>query len=417
MISARDFAHDWRLDPQVAGNDLQECLRLHSVGETGGINPNEFSLRDLAAEFVLEDDRAIGLRGVDRMYDPRGVPTSLTEGTLAVDSTTFSNITGQLLISKLMAAYQAEEFVASRLVDTIPTRLNGEKIPGISGISDPGQDELVVNEGEDFPRAGFSEDYVETPATTKRGLIIPITKESVFFDRTNLVLTRAATVGTVLGTNKEKRLLDLIIGTTKNFKWKGTTYYTYYSTNDTGAPWINHLSGNELVDWTDIDNAEDLFSELLDPNTSEPIVMGGRQLLTPWQLRSTAVRILSATEVRHGATTSPQTISTNPLGGMGITLAASRQLYRRLIDTGTYGHSVSAANAKGYWWYGDFKKAFAYMENWPITVVKAPQNSTAEFNQDIVAQFKASERGAAAVMEPRAVVRCRADATSSSSGS
>ena len=37
------------------------------------------------------------------------------------------------------------------------------------------------------------------------------------------------------------------------------------------------------------------------------------------------------------------------------------------------------------------------MENWPITVTQAPSNSEAEFNQDIVLRFKASERGAAAV--------------------
>jgi len=45
------------------------------------------------------------------------------------------------------------------------------------------------------------------------------------------------------------------------------------------------------------------------------------------------------------------------------------------------------------------------MENWPITVTQAPQNSEAEFNQDIVAQFKASERGAAAVINPRYIVK------------
>ncbi len=418
MIQAQLFARDWRRDPQRAGEDLQECLRLHSAGEPGGIDPSEFSLKDMAAEFVMEGDRAIGLRGVDRLYNPRGVPISLTEGTLGVDSTTFSNITGQLLISKIMAAYMSEEFVASRLVETVPTRLDGEKIPGISNISDPGQDALTVQEGEEFPRAGFSEDFVETPATTKRGMIVPITKEAIFFDRTNLVLTRAGTVGNILGINKEKRILDMIIGGTKTYKRKGVDFFTYYSKNDGSTrPWTNHLSGNELVDWTDIDNAENLFSELLDPNTSEPIVLGGRQLLTPWQLRSTATRIISATEIRHGASSSPQTISSNPLGGLGISLSSSRQLYQRLIATDAFGHSVSAANAKGYWWYGDFRKAFAYMENWPITVIRAPQNSTAEFNQDIVAQFKASERGAAAIMEPRAVVRSRADSTSSSSGS
>jgi hypothetical protein len=45
------------------------------------------------------------------------------------------------------------------------------------------------------------------------------------------------------------------------------------------------------------------------------------------------------------------------------------------------------------------------MENWPITVVQSPANSDAEFTQDIVVRFKASERGAAAVLNPRYVVR------------
>jgi hypothetical protein len=46
------------------------------------------------------------------------------------------------------------------------------------------------------------------------------------------------------------------------------------------------------------------------------------------------------------------------------------------------------------------------MENWPITVVQAPQNDEADFTQDIVLRFKVSERGAAAVINPRYVVQC-----------
>jgi hypothetical protein len=45
------------------------------------------------------------------------------------------------------------------------------------------------------------------------------------------------------------------------------------------------------------------------------------------------------------------------------------------------------------------------MENWPITVQKAPANSEAEFTQDIVARWKVSERGAAAVWDPRYAVK------------
>ena len=54
---------------------------------------------------------------------------------------------------------------------------------------------------------------------------------------------------------------------------------------------------------------------------------------------------------------------------------------------------------------GDPGRAFRYVENWPMTVVQAPQNSEAEFNQDIVARFKASERGVAAVFDPRYMVK------------
>ena len=40
-----------------------------------------------------------------------------------------------------------------------------------------------------------------------------------------------------------------------------------------------------------------------------------------------------------------------------------------------------------------------------VTVAQSPANSEADFNQDIVIRFKASERGAAAVIDPRYVVR------------
>lgn len=43
-----------------------------------------------------------------------------------------------------------------------------------------------------YPNIGFSEDYIETPSTSKHGLIVPVTREAVFFDRTNLILSRAA---------------------------------------------------------------------------------------------------------------------------------------------------------------------------------------------------------------------------------
>jgi hypothetical protein len=39
-------------------------------------------------------------------------------------------------------------------------------------------------------------------------------------------------------------------------------------------------------------------------------------------------------------------------------------------------------------------------------VTQAPLGSEADFNNDVVLRFKASERGAAAVLNPRLVVKC-----------
>ncbi|MBI1899751.1 MAG: hypothetical protein HYS13_01395 [Planctomycetia bacterium] len=245
-----------------------------------------------------------------------------------------------------------------------------------------------------YPTYGFGEDYIETPSTTKRGFIVPVTREAIFFDRTNLVLKRAAEVGESLGLNKEKRLLDVAVGVTNTFKWRGTSYNTYQA----ATPWINSLSANELVDWTDVDAAEQLLANMLDPDTSEPILLRASTVLVTPAYRHAAHRIFEGSEVRYtsGGT---ETLADNPLAGQ-YTVHVSRLMYRRVLASGE-----AEAAAKKWWFLGDFKRAFAYMQNWPITVTQAPPNSEAEFTHDVVLRFKASERGTPAVLNPRYVVK------------
>ena len=115
--------------------------------------------------------------------------------------------------------------------------------------------------------------------------------------------------------------------------------------------------------------------------------------------RHAAHRVFNATDITYTAASSTTaTSAANPLGS--YTVDESRLMYRRIIASG-----VAAATAKKWWFVGDFRRAFAYMENWPITVTQSPVNSEAEFNNDVVVRFKASERGAAAVINPRYVVK------------
>jgi hypothetical protein len=349
--------------------------------------PEDFSIRDLAEALVPDGRQWVG------MLDPRsGGGVSVLESTDGVDVTAFLNVTGQVVYSKILDAYTQEAFVASRLVQTIPTRLDGEKIPGISRIADAVEQ---VSPGMPYPHLGFGEDYIETPSTAKRGFIVPVTKEAIFFDRTHLVLSRAAEVGEILGLNKEKRLLDLIVGVTNNYKQNGASLNTYQAS----TPWKNLLAANELVDWTDVDAAEQLFADILDPATGEPVLVRGTTVLVMPAYRHAAHRVFNASELTYSDGGNTETTVANPLGNYRV--HESRLAYRRIVASG-----VAAADAKKWWFIGDFRKAFAYMENWPITVAQAPLGSEADFNNDVVLRFKASERGAAAVLNPRFVVKC-----------
>jgi hypothetical protein len=381
-LKYRELQRRYELDgAEQTVSHLCEALR------EGHLRPEEFSIRDLAEALVTDGREWV------RMLDPRNAGSvSLVEAGDGVDVTAFRNITGQVIYSKIIEAYQQEAFIVSKLVETVPTQLDGEKIPGMGRVSDTITE---VAPGMPYPHLGFGEDYIETPSTTKRGFIVPVTKEAIFFDRTHLVLSRAAEVGEVLGLNKEKRLIDLLIGVTNNYKWKGTSFNTY----QTAAPWINSLAGNELVDWINVDKAEQLFADILDPSTGEPVLVHGATVLVMPAYRFAAHRVFNATELRYTATgAATTTVASNPL--TGYRLHDSRLAYRRIVASG-----VTAADAKKWWFLGDFRRAFAYMENWPITVTQAPAGSEADFASDIVLRFKASERGAAAVLNPRYVVK------------
>jgi hypothetical protein len=404
---------------------LQEALESGRESRPGGLASEDFSLRDLAAHLIVNrgDLQPVGHGFIQEMFDPSN-PEPVQEAMAGLDTTAFVGVTGQILINKLLAAYTQEEFVLGKLVPCVPTRLSGERIPGITMPRDPGEDVTRIKEGEPFRAVGFSEEYIETPATDKHGVIIPVTKEAVFFDRTGLVLERAKSVGELLGLQKEKRLLGVVVGAVNPYREKryGDTapvnLQTYYGAGDNGR-WVNHFDGNPLNDYSNIDFADQQFAQTTDPNTGEPIILGKRFVLAPAQMRMRVQQIATATDLWKltntqtmwaGSANFPAvgTIGRNLVSDVGW--ATSAQLYAQLKAQ----LGLDAPTAQGYWFYGDIAKAFAYMENWPITVVQAPANSEADFAQDIPFRFKASERGAAAVLEPRAWQRHRALSTSSS---
>ena len=314
----------------------------------------------------------------------------LLEAAGEVRTSHFANITGQIVYTEVLDRFQSEEFLSGQLMDDQQTEFDGEKIPGIGDIGDAG---ASVTEGQQFPFAGLSEYWVDTPQTTKYGVIVPVTKEAIFFDRTGVLLERAGRVGESLAIAKEKRCLDVALGVTTTYRRNGGAAQATYGNTHTNGDFDNLVASNTLVDYTDIEAAELVFRAMTDPETGEPIMVKPNVLIVPPALEYTARRILNATEVRQGSisATVPQTHSPNPVSG--YTLLCTQYVKNRTSSDSTY-------------FIGDPKKAFRNMVNWPITVVQAPSNSNDEFHRDIVAQYKASERSVPAVVEPRYMAKC-----------
>lgn len=375
--------------PKWVDKHIREALH------EGQLRPEDFSIKELAEELVPD-----GREWVRSLGPQKSGGFQFTETADVVSTGNFANITGQVVFSKLMEGYSSEEFKFTALIPNVPTQFKGEKIPGVTAIGNMAGN---VAEGAAYPFAGVSEEYIETPVTTKHGMIVPVTKEAIFFDRTGLVLQRASQVGESLGIQKEIALINCVIDenvTTHRYKRNGAAANATYQAT---TPWVNIQASNALVDHTDINLAEILLGNMTDPNTGLPMLAMADTLICTG---STAQFAYIATNAMSISLTSPGFAT----GSNPIQTHAQSPLGKTVFSQGTYQIVQSRLLAvqlatDTHWFLGNPRKAFAWMENWPITVVQAPSNSEEEFNRDIVLRFKASHMGAAATIEPRYMVQ------------
>ena len=321
----------------------------------------------------------------------------LKEGPGAVTSSNFLNITGQIVSAQVLEKYQAPEFGITNLIPVVSTQfLDGEKIAGVTQIGDKAS---VRKETDPYPLAGVTEDWLFTPPINDRGFIVPLTWEAVFRDRTGQLLERAGDETTAFGQGKEKRAVDCMIDentTASRYNWRGTSIQTYGDNSGTHT-WDNLAATNALVDWTNLNAAEQLLNEMLDPYTGEPFVTTAKHLVVPKSLEHTADRIITATQIRvatPGFATSgnpTQTTASNP--------------YQGTLEKVTSRYIGFRQTTKTSWYFGDVAKAFRFMQAQPMQIIQAPPNSEKEFNNGIVNQFRVNERGEFTTFQPRAIVK------------
>lgn len=388
-LTLREYQEFGRLSRIARRRGTTEFLEdMSDIIGRGQIKLQDVSIRSLF-EHLVEDGYEM-LRGWGPECHVSEHRQSFMEAD-AISSSDFANVNGQIFYNAILEIYNKEAAIFTPLIPTVNTNLNGEKIAGIGGLGDKAE---IVEEKGLYPEIGVSEDWVWSPETDKRGFIVSLTREAIYFNKIPDFERQASNVGEYMGINREKRAIDCIIdeNTTKHrYNRKNRGPIATYGDNSGSHDFDNLQGSNALADWTDVDLAEQLLFAMTDPNDGEPISLSGpAKLICARGLAITADRIRNATEVRHG--TDPITISPNPVAAKFDVLTSAQFGNRLATDTS--------------WFYGDPSRAFKYMQNFPLQVETAPPDATAAFERDIVVRYKASERGQYVTVDPRYMVKC-----------
>lgn len=398
-IKFEPLVEHYRKDPAGAERFLKEAVKAKEIKTS--------EWRDLGALFEAcfgwEEFRAC------RTDRSRLVNQHVLEAHGAVSTHAFQNISGQIVYSAIMEAYDIAPMVFRSQIPTVQTAiLTGEKIAGITNL---GNISTAVAEGAPFPTFGVSEDWINTPPLQKYGGIVPVTREAVFSDRTGVLMDRCSKVGDALGIADEYRAIDAVIDENAGAKSamvgghryhrKDASIATYGDSSGT-HDWDNLQASNALLDYSDIENAELLFDAMTDPGTG--LVTGAfraaaNQIIVTTSLLHTANQILTATQLHlqvGGYPTSgniPQRVSPNSLGTYSI--VTSPLLAVRL-------------GTDSSWFVGNIGKALRKMQAWGLETTTAGANSYDEFTRDVVAQYKAEHCDAYVTFEPRFMVKSTA---------
>lgn len=371
---------------------------------TEGLKPNEYGLRDLFANLVPSGNEML----MDwEQRSESGMP--VTESASAVTTADFALIAEQLLFTTVMDSYNLASLVGNQLVSPFESTIQeSEIIPGVAVAAD--EFDTPIPEGKPYPLVGLQPSTIRLPAAEKRGRILHVTREMIIRDRTGLLLQRADSLGDALGINKEKRILDTVIGADPSYVRKDEARATYADSAAGTNMAFDNLATEILTDFTDVRLLDEQFNAISDPDINEPLDIIPTAILCGRDLSWQALSVVRNVQVREGNITAAPAIQGINEGNripFPLNVISSEHLIRRLIARNGDGGLTSGTRdlANAHWWFGNFPKAFVYKEIWGMFSEHAPLNNEEQFGSDVWFRLKVGEYGVPGIREPRVVIR------------
>lgn len=286
----------------------------------------------------------------------------------AIVSSAFPKITGELISSKIISAYNTVEKIGDILTTNIPSNHQIDTFAGFTDVETPEE----VGETQEYNDSTMTEKYV-TARNIKYGRMISVSEEMIYFDQTGQILMRANRVGIKAAQYKEKLILEAVQDINANV-WKPSgTATAFYSTangnlastnafGESGLQAVEKLMHNMKDDSIGVTNNDFVYID-----KANMIVLVPQDLdLEAWQMAN--------------STLTPES-SEN---------AANYYKARFRVLTSPYITTQSTTT----WYMGDFKKDFVWSEVWPLSTISQRSGHDDEFKRDIKARVKVRFYGA-----------------------
>lgn len=330
----------------------------------GKLKPEQFSLREI-------------WEATER--NPDGSVRNIHE---AVSSDMFPIITGEIISSKIIGAYQIAAVVGDKLCTTVPSSMEIETFGGFDEVEMPEE----VQQGRDYNESDMGEKYAQIPHT-KYGRILSVTEEMIYFDKTGQILMRASRLGQKAALYREKLIIEGVQDVNSNvFRPSGIATAMYRSTAS-GDRKINLKATNPFGE-AGLKAVFKLMHNMVDEQGDYVMInTANLMLLVPFDLNMEALQMQNSTYVPEGNENAVNTWkgAFTPLTSPYVT-----------------------AQSTTTWYIGDFKEDFIWSEVWPLQTFSAKPGNDREFRADIKSQHKVRFFGQIGSVDDKHSYKCTA---------
>lgn len=299
------------------------------------------------------------------------------------DTSAFPVITGQIILRKVIDAYQQFPMQGRNLVQVVPGETpNEDKIAGFTEVGSLS----ATKEREMYRDATPPDEKYKRVTKTKYGALLPITEEILKYDRTGQYLSRAAAIGQEGARLQDELIMKGIVDVDANVYDLGSLYASPSSSGGTNG---NAFSGADTALGTA--GWEKAHVKLMESQDSKgrPIwVFGDRPILmVPPRLEPTANKL-----------------KLNEYGDLG-TANLDVNLAKNAFDTVVNPYFPSLTTSK-VWLYGSPKRQFVWVEDFPLQVFQMNgQQTESGFRRDVITEFKVRFKGGVGATDTKYVLR------------